>query len=247
MELLVENAIGSLNLELHSSAISFIEISVAKLELNQFIGIGIEPELESDSPSEIDRDLQPSLFKSAGLNYSRSGRKITGTSRANQIVGTQANDIILGQGGNDELYGENGIDRILGGTGNDYLEGGKGGDTLYGGAGDDVLMCGRIVGQADQYDGLTRIEDDAFYNFVYGGSGRDTFALGLRGKGNTFIRDFRNGADQFALSEGMSLGNISVDYNSITNETRIYHGDKVVGFVLGNVVDQIDSSDFSYI
>lgn len=248
MKSLVKDEIGLLNSELQFSDIPFAELNFTKIELNRLVGIGSESQLGLDSQSEIDRDLnQPALLKSAALKYSRAERKITGSSRADQLVGTRANDFILGQGGNDELYGEKGNDRILGGKGNDYLQGGKGNDRLYGGTGNDVLMSGRIVGQADQYDGLTRIEEDGFFNYLTGGSGKDTFVLASRGKGVAYIEDFRNGVDQFALSEGMSLGNISVDYYSINDRTRIFHGDNMVAAILGDVTDQITTDDFSYV
>jgi Ca2+-binding RTX toxin-like protein len=90
-------------------------------------------------------------------------------------VGTSGNDIIQAQAGfftgdtknggsgNDVLIGSSKADSLLGGIGDDIIWGRDGRDTLTGGAGDDLL----------------RGNDDNYRDTLLGGSGADTYYVGI--------------------------------------------------------------------
>ena len=75
------------------------------------------------------------------------------------INGQSGSDVLIGHGGNDTIRGEDGWDLIDGGAGNDNLMGGANRDRIFGGSGNDRLDGGH----------------DGIYDYLTGGSGRDTF------------------------------------------------------------------------
>ncbi|HEY9641598.1 MAG TPA: hypothetical protein V6C57_14010, partial [Coleofasciculaceae cyanobacterium] len=93
------------------------------------------------------------------------------------------NDDMDGGAGNDRLDGGAGNDTIKGGKGNDKLLGGDGNDSLFGGVGNDIITCGK---------------------------GRDLVALET-GKGSDLIKDFRDRQDTLGLSQGLSLGKLTIE------------------------------------
>ncbi|MTH95010.1 calcium-binding protein [Roseibium sp. RKSG952] len=89
------------------------------------------------------------------------------------FFGGRGDDIAYGGKGNDTFYGGEGNDILFGGSGDDVLYGGDGDDFLYGGAGNDILYGGdgdNWLFSGPLFDGDT--------NYLYGGSGHNTFVLG---------------------------------------------------------------------
>jgi hypothetical protein len=78
----------------------------------------------------------------AQVSVAVSGKKVTGTPRADSLKGTRGNDVLRGGRGNDRLRGRGGNDKLEGGPGRDKLEGGAGNDRLIGGPGKDIFACG---------------------------------------------------------------------------------------------------------
>jgi hypothetical protein len=115
------------------------------------------------------------------------------------LYGEAGNDVLRGDqnqerfcfsiGGDDALYGGSGNDCIGGKGGNDKLYGDEGNDLLWGGTGNDLLWGGK------GNDSLT------------GGNGRDTFVLTLE-QGTDTIKDFTITRDKFALTEGITFGQL---------------------------------------
>ncbi|MEL6350724.1 MAG: lamin tail domain-containing protein [Cyanobacteria bacterium J06627_28] len=99
---------------------------------------------------------------------------LNGDNGADKLYGGLGNDTVNGGAGNDELFGQSGIDELNGGEGDDLLDGGSGNDTLNGDAGND-----RILGQAG--DDTLNGGGSAFgeVDTLFGGSGADTFILGV--------------------------------------------------------------------
>jgi hypothetical protein len=112
---------------------------------------------------------------------------LTGTPGRDVICGLAGDDVITGLAGNDLLVGGPGNDRIAGGAGNDIVngqdgndvvDGTTGNDVLYGGAGNDRLT--HTSGKDKLYAGSgndTLFARDGAYDWVNGGTGRDTATL----------------------------------------------------------------------
>ncbi|NJO50955.1 MAG: calcium-binding protein [Leptolyngbyaceae cyanobacterium RM2_2_4] len=139
------------------------------------------------------------------------------------MTGGNGDDIIFGILGNDSLSGKNGNDRIFGGTGNDTISGGNGNDRNFGGIGSDILNAGvgndTLLGQegedilnADNGDDLLWGGSDD--DLLSGGQGRDTFVLAV-GQGTDTVSDFDISNDFIGLANGLALGQISLEGNTI--------------------------------
>lgn len=100
-----------------------------------------------------------------------------------QLHGGSSTDYLYGGNGNDVLAGRNGSDLLSGEAGNDSLIGGKGVDTLYGGSGDDFLA------------GFYHSNSDSARDYLYGGTGRDTFAYGMYWSGGKLYSNEDFGMD----------------------------------------------------
>jgi serralysin len=191
---------------------------------------------------------------------------LIGNGRGNVIIGTDAADLIDGRGGGDVIRGEGGNDRVLGGAGDDAMIGGPGRDQVRGGtgnddiadtfgrntvlgeAGDDNLFASGVVDGGPGDDRIT-----AFYreSLLTGGSGADTFALGVlfgtaptpdpgnadliadfdRGEGDRLeVRDARPGADGRVdfVGTGPLTGEAQVRYEVRDGDTFVLvNGDDV--------------------
>lgn len=163
--------------------------------------------------------------------------EILGTSRADVIDGTinsdviygyQGSDSIEGYGGNDTVFGGQNDDFIGGGLGDDFLVGGQGDDTILGDEGNDRLFGGKGNDNLSGSSGNDLMYGDSGNDILYGvdayssnpgageidtlvgGTGRDTFSLGVGGSlaedlvSNTFYKSAGN-AD-FALIVDFEIG-----------------------------------------
>ena len=130
---------------------------------------------------------------------------IKGNDADNFIVGNNGHNTILGGLGNDVLLGYGGDDVIKGGSGNDFADGMDGQDRVYGQRGDDTLIAtGHIDGESDStasdllaggsgsdtlIDAANKLDDgegNIGRTDLLGGSGEDTFAIGLMQHDLTF-------------------------------------------------------------
>ncbi|MBE9060905.1 Ig-like domain-containing protein [cf. Phormidesmis sp. LEGE 11477] len=137
---------------------------------------------------------------------------IAGGLGADTIDGGGGDDILRGDlnsrksqvgiGGDDVIFGGAGRDRIGGKGGNDTLFGGDDDDQIWGDDGDDIIRGG--AGN----DTLTG--DDSS-----GGQGADTFVL-ADGEGTDTITDFEINRDFIGLADGLSLGSLSFDGETIS-------------------------------
>ena len=132
-----------------------------------------------------DQDLMygdsPGLANSGGGNdtlWGGSGHDtLYGGSGHDVLYGANGNDIIYAEVGNDTIYGGHGDDILFGGDGHDLIYGDDGSDVLYGDDGNDTLYGGggvdHLFGSAgdDYLDG----GNDGLADYLWGGSGRDTF------------------------------------------------------------------------
>jgi len=139
-------------------------------------------------------------------------------------------DVLRGGGGNDDLFGGAGPDELFGEEGFDSLEGGIGDDDLFGGPQNDDLDGGA---DADAIDGGSGPRDKVHYDdrtgdvkvtlgggandgedgedddvddsveWVYGGSGDDTFVSASRGLGGPTVDNvFAGGGGKDELKGG---------------------------------------------
>ncbi|NJN89074.1 MAG: endonuclease [Leptolyngbyaceae cyanobacterium SL_5_14] len=156
-------------------------------------------------------------------NSVEEGDRIVGSAENDTLTGGNGDDIIFGILGNDSLSGKNGNDRIFGGTGNDTISGGNGNDRNFGGIGSDILNAGvgndTLLGQegedilnADNGDDLLWGGSDD--DLLSGGQGRDTFVLAV-GQGTDTVSDFDISNDFIGLANGLALGQISLEGNTI--------------------------------
>ncbi|MBE9063540.1 S-layer family protein [cf. Phormidesmis sp. LEGE 11477] len=127
-------------------------------------------------------------------------------------------------GGDDVIFGGAGNDRIGGKSGNDSLFGDEGDDAIWGDDGDDFLRGGL---------GNDRLVGDDFS----GGSGSDTFVLAA-GEGTDTIVDFEIGIDLIGLADGLSLGALTFEGNSILFE------DETLAILQGVDATSLDGSSF---
>jgi Ca2+-binding RTX toxin-like protein len=94
------------------------------------------------------------------------GGAVTRLAGIEDLFGSEADDRLVGDAGANSLQGLDGDDLIFGNGGNDRLVGYAGADEVFGGAGADSI---------DTVIGSGSFDPDE----VHGGSGNDTFRLGL--------------------------------------------------------------------
>lgn len=124
-----------------------------------------------------------------------------------KIYGGDGNDRLYGGSGNDEIYGGNGNDTIFGGDGNDKIEGGNGNDVI------DAVAYSPLVlpfSYAIDFSGSFINSGQGQIDKIQGGSGRDTFVLGMAGDikaGVTGSKYYVGGGDKdYALIQDFQLG-----------------------------------------
>ena len=139
------------------------------------------------------------------------------------ITGSNKEEVLLGNNGNDYISAGNGKDIIFGLGGNDTLFGNNGKDIIFGGAGDDLIDGGNGS------------------DFLTGGIGRDKFVL-TANAGNDIITDFENNFDLFALSGGLTFGQLSVTTKG--NNTLINLGNNTLATLLNVSSNLITAEDF---
>lgn len=118
---------------------------------------------------------------------------ISGGSGNDSIVMGDGHDVISGGDGADIIYGQGGHDVISGGDGDDLIYGGEGDDILSGGAGSDVIEGGGSTAGNENVVGnyyFVSSED-----FLFGGAGNDTFAIGEEFEVRTYIEGGASGLD----------------------------------------------------
>ncbi|MBE9060908.1 Ig-like domain-containing protein [cf. Phormidesmis sp. LEGE 11477] len=136
---------------------------------------------------------------------------IAGGLGADTIFGGSGDDVLrgdlnsrksqVGVGNDDVIFGGAGRDRIGGKGGNDTLFGGDDDDRIWGDDGDDILRGGL---------GNDTLTGDDFS----GGQGADTFVLAA-GEGTDTIVDFEIERDFIGLADGLTLGSLSFEGESI--------------------------------
>lgn len=112
-------------------------------------------------------------------------------------------------------------------TANDLLSGGLGADKLLGGAGDDTLIGG---GGADR---------------LSGGSGADWFILEI-GQGLDTVLEFEADLDTLGLSEGLTLGQLSVTADDGDTRISVAGSEQTLMILRGVNVDLVDLSIQDY-
>ncbi|MBE9127252.1 MULTISPECIES: calcium-binding protein [unclassified Coleofasciculus] len=128
------------------------------------------------------------------------GSQVNGLDGQDLLAGGVGNDKLNGDAGHDRLWGHEGTNQLNGGTGHDQLYGGTGSDSILGNAGNDQLYGGA---------GDDLLDGGLGNDILTGGLGRDTFVL-TPGEGRDLIRDFQIGEDKLGLSDGLSLGQLSI-------------------------------------
>ena len=124
---------------------------------------------------------------------------VKGNDADNIIKGNNGDNTIFGGSGNDVLLGYGGNDVIKGGSGDDFADGMEGQDRVYGQRGNDTLIAtGHIDGESDGEasdllaggSGSDTLIDAANKTTgrtdLLGGSGEDTFAIGVMQHDLTF-------------------------------------------------------------
>ena len=119
-------------------------------------------------------------------------------------VGIGNDDVIFGGAGSDRIGGKGGNDILFGGDDDDQIWGDDGDDILRGGAGNDVLT-------GDDFSG---------------GQGADTFVLAV-GEGTDTIVDFESDRDFIGLADGLTLGSLTFEGESIL------FGEQTLAILLG--------------
>ena len=160
------------------------------------------------------------IYGQAGRDWIDGGDgedTITGGAENDVVYGGTGDDTIYGDGGNDVIYGgagdatnasrqqlrgEDGDDVIYGGQHRDYIIGGNGDDMLRGGGGNDFLngSSGNDVLYGD--DGGDSLRPSTGDDVLTGGKGEDTFLFnnGIVDYGTNYVTDFKDGEDQFKLT-----------------------------------------------
>ena len=127
-----------------------------------------------------------SLIGSGGRDLLRGGHgddHLNGSSGHDTLMGESGTDSLFGMLGNDLLHGGDGNDYLYGGDNNDLLIGGDGSDRIYGQNGHDTLYAGDldinayVAGASFQMPMINKLDDDDD-DFLHGGAGEDTFAIG---------------------------------------------------------------------
>jgi Ca2+-binding RTX toxin-like protein len=187
---------------------------------------------------------------------------INGTSGYDNLSGTNNNDVIFLFGGNDTAFGRGGDDIISGGEGADYLHGDNGNDTLQGSYGDDWLAGDGgndwlIGGQGNDFLVGGMISQNTEYDFLTGGSGADTFALGFAGYDSyqnfgafdyAVIEDFKwQEGDKIMVSKSISnytlVKSVNVEGSSAL-DTLIYRSNGSLMAVVQDTTNVFASLDF---
>lgn len=154
----------------------------------------------------------------SALNGGALDDSLTGGSAETYLAGHGGNDVLrattgpthqIGGEGDDVLIGGAGDDRLEGCDGDDVLIAGGGSNTLLGGAGNDLLVGAQFDDSFADISGPNFLNggtgDDMLVagqgDFLNGGSGADTFALGdwLRGGAAVSVMDYQSGEDQILL------------------------------------------------
>lgn len=118
---------------------------------------------------------------------------ISGGSGNDSIVMGDGHDVISGGDGADIIYGQGGHDVISGGDGDDLIYGGEGDDILSGGAGSDVIEGeGSTAGNENVVGNYYFVSSE---DFLFGGAGNDTFAIGEEFEVRTYIEGGASGLD----------------------------------------------------
>lgn len=171
------------------------------------------------------------LFKGPPAKLYKGSDIIKGSTKDDSLYGYNGADKIYGNDGDDFLYGGKGKDTLYGGDGEDRLYGGQGADTLYGGDGNDFLSGGK--GKDVLYGGEG-------VNTLTGGGGKDAFVFNaaLMPGNNSYITDFKPGADRIHLDKAAftgiggngklgKAGFIKID--DYSDQTRVVVYDKAIG------------------
>lgn len=145
------------------------------------------------------------------------GVSLSGGAGNDTLTGSAGSDTLDGGAGDDSLRGLGGSDSLIGGAGNDSMEGSAGNDTFSGGLGADTMKGG---------DGTDLV--------TYAGEGRTAGVTVL------LDRDWGNGSDADAASEGGSAGDAIYD---IENLTGTEFDDRLVGTRLANSIVGGDGND----
>lgn len=200
------------------------------------------------------------MFGEAGNDYLADGRgngKLYGGDGLDVLSGSNGNDSLYGGNNNDLLIGGEGNDDVRGESGNDELRGSRGSDNLDGGSGDDTIAG--VTAVTASVTGLDVIRNSTKdRDTLTGGSGSDTFILGVSGERPfyvssgindlAYIEDFESGRDKIQLS-GLS-SDYSLGVNS--NYTAIYEGegnsvDGDLVAIVKNTTNLSFSSDFTFV
>ena len=213
-----------------------------------------------------------------GFTGSQGDDMFDGAGGNDLIVGQAGDDTLVGGQGKDWLIGLDNADHITGSDGSDVLIGGTGADDLDGGAGDDFIESANLVDEAalrDSLDGIQSLSDVAFQydmtkapdtgdmvdlgdgndtvvagdgDTVFGGDGRDEFALGdwITGGDPVEITDFDTAEDllSFVYDGDGPPPDLTVERDSRTGVTTLRADGEAVailrnstpGFSLQNVV-----------
>jgi Ca2+-binding RTX toxin-like protein len=153
--------------------------------------------------------------------------------------------VMIGNVGNDVLYGEAGNDEIVGSIGNDLLDGGSG---------DDRLLA------FNPYGGFT---DPTERDIVTGGSGYDTFVLGLRNpifgdqifyaaSGDidyALITDFKVSKDTIELLANAGTYNLGAAPAGTSQGTGVFFNNDLIAVIAGIELSQFDlnSNTFNFV
>jgi 2',3'-cyclic-nucleotide 2'-phosphodiesterase (5'-nucleotidase family) len=156
---------------------------------------------------ELDPEFDRRIQNLAERSDTVLGLGLLGTNRGDRLRGDVENDTILGEGGNDNIKGLAGDDILNGGKGRDRISGGAGNDFIYGSPSIDI---------------------------VFGNDGDDTFVL-TEDTGVLVIADFQSGSDTIALGEGVRLGNLRQELDSVFGRSGVIinAGNKPIAFLVG--------------
>ena len=144
------------------------------------------------------------IFGESGDDYiaaSAGESKLYGGDGADIVSGGKQADSLFGGSDNDILGGGESNDRLYGEEGNDFITGGYGSDTLVGGNGDDTLVGLDNTLFRDDVNSIELGRRDK--DTMYGGGGRDVFALDNRRQESFYMM---SGEEDVAYIEDFELG-----------------------------------------
>ncbi|NEQ27854.1 MAG: hypothetical protein F6K28_54450, partial [Microcoleus sp. SIO2G3] len=178
-----------------------------------------------------------------GVSSNAATVTVTVNPSFNEIVGTAGTDLLRGTAGRDRIRGLAGNDALFGLGENDILNGGAGNDLLDGGAGDDLLEGGISDDLLNGGAGDDLLNGGVGNDLLRGDAGRDRFVLAV-GNGRDTIIDFTDGQDLFALADGLTFGQLSIEQSRSGNTLISANGQQLA--VLPNVrATTITSADFA--